>query len=67
MAAHAQILDDPAAIAKAGACLLRRFPKALEWAGPNMAFEVAFLKITPQVISVLDYSQGFGHTELVRT
>ena len=30
-----------------------------------MASEVAFLKITPQLISVLDYSKGFGHTELV--
>jgi hypothetical protein len=26
---------------------------------------LAFLKITPKVISVLDYTKGFGHTELV--
>jgi hypothetical protein len=26
----------------------------------------AFVKVTPKVISVLDYSKGFGHTDLVR-
>jgi hypothetical protein len=25
-----------------------------------------FVKITPEVISILDYRKGFGHTELVR-
>lgn len=24
------------------------------------------LKLTPKVISVLDYTKGFGHTDLVR-
>lgn len=65
MSALAEVLEDPVAIAAAQACLLRRFPQVAEWGGPNMAAEVAFLKITPQVISVLDYSKGFGHTELV--
>ena len=27
--------------------------------------EVAIFRVTPTVISVLDYSKGFGHTELV--
>jgi general stress protein 26 len=65
MSALAEILDAPQAVAAARECLLRRFPQVAEWAGPNMASEIAFLKITPQVISVLDYSKGFGHTELV--
>jgi general stress protein 26 len=64
MSALADILDEPQAVASAQACLLRRFPQVAEWAGPNMAADIAFLKITPQVISVLDYSKGFGHTEL---
>ena len=65
MSAVAEILDDAHAAA-ARDCLLRRFPQVQEWGGgPDMAAEVAFLKITPQVISVLDYSKGFGHTELV--
>ena len=31
---------------------------------PNLS-SLAFLKITPKVISVLDYTKGFGHTQLV--
>jgi general stress protein 26 len=65
MSALAEVLDDPEAIATAQDCLMRRFPQVQEWGGPDMAAEVAFLRITPQLISVLDYSKGFGHTELV--
>jgi hypothetical protein len=31
-----------------------------------MAHEVAFVRIQPQMVSVIDYSKGFGHTELVK-
>ncbi len=27
--------------------------------------EIALFKVTPKVISVLDYSKGFGHADLV--
>ena len=27
--------------------------------------DVAIYRVTPKVISVLDYSKGFGHTDLV--
>ena len=27
--------------------------------------EVQFYRVVPKVISVLDYSKGFGHTDLV--
>jgi hypothetical protein len=27
---------------------------------------VAFFRIRPEIISVLDYRKGFGHTELVK-
>jgi hypothetical protein len=30
-----------------------------------MGAEVAFVRIRPQMVSVIDYSKGFGHTELV--
>lgn len=32
----------------------------------DLLYAMAFLRITPEVISLLDYTQGFGHTELVR-
>jgi general stress protein 26 len=64
MGATAEIVTDPAAIAHIGALMLAKFPqiKALpeqDWG------DLTLLKITPKVISVLDYIKGFGHTELV--
>ena len=67
MAATARIIDDLDETQHASECMLRRFPhirdmmqgtNALPWAG------AVFLRITPSVISVLDYEQGFGHTTL---
>jgi nitroimidazol reductase NimA-like FMN-containing flavoprotein (pyridoxamine 5'-phosphate oxidase superfamily) len=66
MSAIAELLDDPAQAAGAAACLERRFPAVAEWCGPDMAHEVAFVRIRPRMVSVIDYSKGFGHTELVR-
>lgn len=65
MSALAQVVEDGAGVATAKACLLQRFPQIAEWGDAPMAGEMAFLKITPQVISMLDYSKGFGHTEQV--
>jgi nitroimidazol reductase NimA-like FMN-containing flavoprotein (pyridoxamine 5'-phosphate oxidase superfamily) len=65
MSALAELLEGPEQSAPARACLERRFPGVSEWGGPDMAAEVAFLRIRPQMVSVLDYSKGFGHTELV--
>jgi len=65
MSARAEILDDPDDVETARACLERRFPAVSEWVGPDMAREVVFLRIRPQLMSVIDYSKGFGHTELV--
>lgn len=65
MSATAELLDDPQEAATAAACLEQRFPAVAEWCGPDMAHEVAFVRIRPQMVSVIDYSKGFGHTELV--
>jgi general stress protein 26 len=65
MSATAELLADPQELGRAQDCLMRRFPQVSEWAGPDMAAEIDFLRITPQVISVLDYTKGFGHTEEV--
>jgi general stress protein 26 len=65
MSGLAEIVDGSDGIEAARACLLKRFPQVQEWADTGASDDMAFLKITPQVISVLDYSKGFGHTELV--
>ena len=66
MAAHAQAVVDPAEASE----ILRMFPLkypeqiALPVAMPTPE-DVRIFRVTPTVISVLDYSKGFGHTDLV--
>ncbi|TCS33080.1 nitroimidazol reductase NimA-like FMN-containing flavoprotein (pyridoxamine 5'-phosphate oxidase superfamily) [Paucimonas lemoignei] len=62
----AEVVSDPRDIQQAIDCLLARFPEAVEWAETGQKDQVAFLKIRPQVISMLDYTKGFGHTETIK-
>jgi PPOX class probable F420-dependent enzyme len=66
MGARAEVLADPREIARAADCLVKRFPQAAAWGDPQASSDVVFIKITPEIVSVLDYSKGFGHTETVR-
>lgn len=64
MGATAEIVTDSAEIAHVGELMLAKFPQIKALPEPDLS-TLAFLKITPNVISVLDYTKGFGHTELV--
>jgi nitroimidazol reductase NimA-like FMN-containing flavoprotein (pyridoxamine 5'-phosphate oxidase superfamily) len=66
MAARAQVVDDPTEAAKALHLLMLKYPeqKSLPLPMPAPA-DVRIFRLTPVVISVLDYSKGFGHTDLV--
>ena len=68
MAAHAQPVVDRAEAEKALRLLMLRYPaqKSLPSSLPMPTPEsVRIFRLTPTVISVLDYSKGFGHTDLV--
>ena len=66
MAAHARRVVDPAEGAKALGLLFARYPAQegapLALPSPD---DVAIFRVTPTVISVLDYTTGFAHTDLV--
>jgi nitroimidazol reductase NimA-like FMN-containing flavoprotein (pyridoxamine 5'-phosphate oxidase superfamily) len=67
MAAHAHPVTDRAEAEK----VLRMLPLKYSDAPPlpmkmPTPDEVRLFRVTPKVISVLDYSKGFGHTELVQ-
>ena len=66
MGGKAEIVHDPKEIEFAGECMLRKFPQAAEWMQSDENIALVFLKITPEVISLLDYEKGFGHTDLVK-
>lgn len=65
MAARALVVEDKGETAHATALLLRRYPEYKVMPRPDPA-AVPMLRITPEVVSILDYSKGFGHTDLVR-
>jgi hypothetical protein len=68
MAARAYRVSDRAEAEKVIAMLPLRYPDA-----PAMATqmkmpapeEVAVFRVVPEIISVLDYTKGFAHTDLV--
>jgi nitroimidazol reductase NimA-like FMN-containing flavoprotein (pyridoxamine 5'-phosphate oxidase superfamily) len=66
MAAHARLVVDRAEAEKVLRMLPAKYPDAppmpMKMPGPD---DVRIYRVTPAVISVLDYAQGFGHTDLV--
>ena len=64
MAAHAVAVHDPAEVAKALSMMPTKFP---EYAGFPLPppDEIRIFRVTPTVISILDYTKGFGHSDLV--
>jgi len=63
MAATAEIITNPDEIKKAMNCLVKKFPFIAEMPEPEEP--LAAVKITPKIISILNYELGFGHTDLV--
>ena len=65
IAAQAVLIEDKGEIDHANEILLRRYPEYKVMPRPDPA-AVPMLRVTPEVVSILDYSKGFGHTDLVR-
>jgi nitroimidazol reductase NimA-like FMN-containing flavoprotein (pyridoxamine 5'-phosphate oxidase superfamily) len=67
MAARAQRVHDPLQGEKALRMLMQKYPPQktpMPIKMPEPA-DVAIFRVVPEVISVLDYTKGFGHTDLV--
>lgn len=65
MGAHAHAVTDAAEVDKAMQLLAARYPpQEPPLAMPN-AQDIRIVRVDPAVISVLDYSRGFGHTDVV--
>ncbi len=65
MAGQARVLRRRDEIEWAKALLTRRFPQMKEMGEADDYAGWAFIEVVPLVISVLDYTKDFGHTELV--
>lgn len=66
LAGQARRITDPDEAARVLPLIMARYPEqqALNLPMPKPS-EVALFAVTPMVISVLDYSKGFGHSDLV--
>ena len=66
MAAHAEPVLDRAEAEKVLSMLPLKYPDApplpMKMPGPD---EVRIFRVMPTIVSVLDYTKGFGHTDLV--
>lgn len=61
---RARRVTEGAPLARAATAFLAKFPEVAQYITGQG--EVAMFEITPELISVLDYSKGFGHHDLVR-
>jgi len=61
----ADLVTDPEQIDQVAQLMFQKFPQIAPYA-PTEVEGIVLFKVTPEIISVLDYRKGFGHTDLVR-
>jgi len=61
----AQHAPRPSKAAKALQLMMQRYPPQNAPLPAPDTTELRIFRVTPSVISVLDYSKGFGHTDLI--
>src|SRR5215204_1927488 len=64
VAGRALFIEDKGEVDHAYALLLKKFPEYKVMPQPNPS-EVWLIRIAPEIVSVIDYSKGFGHADLV--
>ena len=62
-AAKAVPVEDRVEYDRVSALLIARFPEYSQWPSPHPAL-APVLRIKPEIVSLVDYSQGFGHSDL---
>ena len=62
---HATVVESSGQIDRFRAIVLSRNPQYKELPAPDQTM-IAVLCVKPEVVSIIDYSKGFGHSDLVR-
>jgi nitroimidazol reductase NimA-like FMN-containing flavoprotein (pyridoxamine 5'-phosphate oxidase superfamily) len=65
LAGRAVVVDDKSEVDHAHGLLLARFPEYRVLPKPNR-HEIALVRVTPEIVSVVDYAKGYGHSDLMR-
>ena len=63
MAARATSVTDAAELAKFAQLMYARYPEYKSMPAPDMSL-IHVMRVVPEVISLLDYTKGFAHTDL---
>jgi general stress protein 26 len=61
---RAELVTDPQEVDQVSQLMFEKFPQIACYA-PAELEEIVLLRVTPEIVSVLDYRKGFGHTDLV--
>jgi PPOX class probable F420-dependent enzyme len=64
MAARATPVTDQAEIGRMIQLLVGKYPEYTAMPSPDMS-QITVMRVVPEVVSILDYSKGFGHTDQV--
>lgn len=59
------MVTEPAELENAIQLLTRRYPQQISAPPMPTDADIRIFRVTPVAISVLDYSKGFAHTDLV--
>ena len=62
---RAERVTDPQELTEASQLMFEKFPQIARYA-PAELEDIVLFRVTPEVIFVLDYRKGFGHTDLVK-
>lgn len=63
---RARRVTDQTEAARVGELMFKRFPQIADFVKVSEDWDMALFRIDAEVISVLDYAKGFGHTELFK-
>ncbi len=63
---RARRVSSPEELRKIFALMAEKFPQITQYVQPQSGEDLALYRIDPEVISILDYTRGFGHTEYVQ-
>lgn len=65
LAGRAHRVSAPEEFRHVGELMFKKFPQISQYATFGEEMELALFRIDPEIVSILDYSQGFGHTDLI--
>lgn len=63
---RARFVLDPAETSRVYQAMISRFPQIDDYATQAEQQQASVVRVKPEIISLLDYRKGFGHTEEIR-